>query len=195
VDLTPGGDDAFNLAPALTFHQELAWSPDGQLAFRALVDGRNDIYVWDGVTTINVSQTPDQRETLPAWSSDSKLSFVSYQGDDWRIYVRDGVTQATFEQDYSGEAFYPTWSHDERLAFQTVSDTAADIFVWDERITNISQTPLILENIPIWSADGRLAYNAINGAYSDIFIWNGATITNITNTPTINEVLITWWTP
>ncbi|HEU5097482.1 MAG TPA: hypothetical protein VFU22_00450, partial [Roseiflexaceae bacterium] len=34
VDLTPGGEEAFNLIPALTVQQKLAWSPDGQvLAF------------------------------------------------------------------------------------------------------------------------------------------------------------------
>src|SRR4029450_7217904 len=45
VDLTPGGDAAFNLLPALTQRQELAWSPDGALvAFASAHEGQVDLY-------------------------------------------------------------------------------------------------------------------------------------------------------
>jgi WD40 repeat protein len=74
VDLTPGGDDAFNLAPALTFHQELAWSPDGQLiAFVSAHQDQVDLYTasLDG-KIMRLTNTP-RLEQGPHWSPDGAL--------------------------------------------------------------------------------------------------------------------------
>lgn len=74
VDLTPGGDDAFNLVPALTNHQELAWSPDGQLiAFVSAHQDQVDLYTaaLDGTVT-RLTDTP-QLEQGPHWSPDGAL--------------------------------------------------------------------------------------------------------------------------
>jgi WD40 repeat protein len=74
VDLTPGGDDAFNLLPALTDHQELAWSPDGQLiAFVSAHQDQVDLYSagLDG-TIRRLTNTP-RLEQGPRWSPDGAL--------------------------------------------------------------------------------------------------------------------------
>jgi WD40 repeat protein len=74
VDLTPGGDDAFNLVPALTTHQELAWSPDGQLvAFVSAHQDQVDLYAaaLDGTVT-RLTDTP-RLEQGPRWSPDGAL--------------------------------------------------------------------------------------------------------------------------
>jgi WD40 repeat protein len=74
VDLTPGGDDAFNLVPALTVHQQLAWSPDGQLvAFVSAHQDRVDLYTaaLDG-TVARLTDTP-RLEQGPLWSPDGAL--------------------------------------------------------------------------------------------------------------------------
>ena len=74
VDLTPGGDDAFNLLPALTFYQELAWSPDGQLiAFVSAHQDQVDLYTaaLDG-TVARLTDTP-RLEQGPRWSPDGAL--------------------------------------------------------------------------------------------------------------------------
>jgi dipeptidyl aminopeptidase/acylaminoacyl peptidase len=74
VDLTPGGDDAFNLLPALTFFQKLAWSPDGQLlAFVSAHQDRVDLYTaaLDG-TIAQLTDTP-RLEQGPRWSPDGAL--------------------------------------------------------------------------------------------------------------------------
>ncbi len=74
VDLTPGGDDAFNLLPALTFYQELAWSPDGQLiAFVSAHQAQVDLYTaaLDG-TVARLTDTP-RLEQGPRWSPDGAL--------------------------------------------------------------------------------------------------------------------------
>lgn len=74
VDLTPGGDDAFNLLPALTFYQELTWSPDGQLiAFVSAHQDQIDLYTatLDG-TIARLTNTP-RIEQGPRWSPDGAL--------------------------------------------------------------------------------------------------------------------------
>jgi WD40 repeat protein len=74
LDLTPGGDDAFNLLPALTFYQQLAWSPDGQLiAFVSAHHDQVDLYTasLDG-TVARLTDTP-RLEQGPHWSPDGAL--------------------------------------------------------------------------------------------------------------------------
>ena len=78
LDLTPGGDDAFNLLPALTLYQELAWSPDGQLiTFVSAHQNQIDLYTAapDGTVT-RLTDTP-QLEQGPRWSPDGAL--VAYR--------------------------------------------------------------------------------------------------------------------
>lgn len=77
-DPTPGGDDAFNLIPALTTYQELAWSPDGQLvAFVSAHEDQVDLYAAaiDGAVT-RLTNTP-RLEQGPRWSPDGAL--VAYR--------------------------------------------------------------------------------------------------------------------
>jgi len=74
VDPTPGGDDAFNLIPALTSQQQLAWSPDGQLvAFVSAHQEQVDLYgaSADGTVT-RLTDTP-RLEQGPRWSPDGAL--------------------------------------------------------------------------------------------------------------------------
>ncbi|HEX9372143.1 MAG TPA: hypothetical protein VF897_14100, partial [Roseiflexaceae bacterium] len=78
VDPTPGGDDAFNLVPALTSEQRLAWSPDGRLvAFVSAHENQVDLYTaaLDG-TVKRLTDTP-RLEQGSRWSPDGAL--VAYR--------------------------------------------------------------------------------------------------------------------
>jgi WD40 repeat protein len=71
IDLTPGGADAFNLLPALSTLQELAWSPDGGVvAFVSAHENQVDLYTaaLDGTVT-RLTETPIL-EQGPVWSPD-----------------------------------------------------------------------------------------------------------------------------
>src|SRR5262245_3635356 len=82
VDLTPGGDAAFNLLPALTARQELAWSPDSALvAFASAHEGQVDLYTaaLDGRVT-RLTETPVLVQG-PIWSPDgTKVAYRTTSG-------------------------------------------------------------------------------------------------------------------
>jgi WD40 repeat protein len=82
VDLTPGGDDAFNLLPALTLEQQLAWSPDGgMVAFVSAHENQIDLYAAapDG-KVVRLSDTP-ALEQGPRWSPDgTKVAYRTTAG-------------------------------------------------------------------------------------------------------------------
>lgn len=74
VDLTPGGEDAFDLLPALTWDQKLAWNTDGtKLAFVSAHEEQIDLYTTtrDG-TLERLSNTPEI-ELGPQWSPEDTL--------------------------------------------------------------------------------------------------------------------------
>jgi Tol biopolymer transport system component len=82
VDQTPGGDAAFNLLPALTGLQRLAWSPDGALVvFASSHEGQVDLYTatLDGAVT-RLTETPTL-EQGPTWSPDgAKVAYRTTTG-------------------------------------------------------------------------------------------------------------------
>lgn len=71
LDLAAGSADQFNLLPALTAEQRLAWSPDGsRVAFVSAHESQIDLYAAarDG-SVARLTSTP-QIETQPRWSPD-----------------------------------------------------------------------------------------------------------------------------
>jgi len=82
VEIIPGGDAAFNLLPALTGLQELAWSPDGALvAFVSDHENQVDLYAAtpEGIVT-RLTDTP-ALEQGPRWSPDGgKIAYRTTTG-------------------------------------------------------------------------------------------------------------------
>ncbi len=158
--------------PSAAERYRTAWSQDGRLAFTIWFgfepdDPPDEIYLWDGTATTNLSQNPTGNDTFPAWSADGQLAFLSSYG----ILVWDGVSVKNEAPDRDSfihaaqglTAYYsaPTWTNDGLLAFVSTipPDTHAQIYVWDgHTATNISQNPTLHNGNPRWSGDGRWAF-------------------------------------
>jgi Tol biopolymer transport system component len=150
----------------------VSWSLDGRLAFNIQYGftaeaAPSEIYLWDGNTTTNLSQTPFDGDYVPTWSEDGRLAFLSTEGGKSQIIVWDGASlkdglpdRTSFIRvapELSGFYSYPTWTNDEMLAFTLYSEQAdkGEIYVWDgQTATNISQNPNTHNSSPSWSPNG-----------------------------------------
>jgi Tol biopolymer transport system component len=85
----------------------LAWSTDGRLMFPSEHSDNPEIYIWDGVDVINVSNNPAW-DIHPSLSADGRLALASDRSGNSEIYIWDGIalTNITNSQDYE---YYPLW--------------------------------------------------------------------------------------
>ena len=160
----------------MTFHQEVAWSPDGsRIAFsalrvsrsrwleekhNALTDARYDIFVMqaDGSRSKRLTQNPADDLWL-SWSPDgSRIVFGSRREGNADLYVMSAsggpVTRLTSDpMDESG----PSWSPDgSRIAFMVKQGERWQIFVMDVDGSNRRRLTESSGNDwnPAWSPDG-----------------------------------------
>ncbi len=143
------GEQVINVMPetalgaARGFHVD--WSYDGRLVFNIEYGSSNldippETYIWDGRTTINLSQNPQGVDRVGRWSRDGQLMFATWRDDVVGIYVWDGISLKDGAPDVDTfvrlpdelELFDPTWMDDGSVAFttRTTSDTK-EIVVWD----------------------------------------------------------------
>lgn len=174
------GETALNVTPEdlpeIPNSYRTTWSYDGQLAITVSYGNSsnarpNEIYLWDGNTTSNLSQNPTGRDTYPVWSVDGRLAFLSKRDDKNDIYVWDGVSFKDGSPDFdtftniapelTSFMSEPVWDNEGLLSFLALSQqsTSAQLYVWDgQTATNISQDWLSESGTPHWSSDGRLAF-------------------------------------
>ena len=162
-----------------------AWSPDGRkiayTSFRGEPEPHGEIYVMNpnGTNPINLTQSPEIRESSPSWSPDGKQ--ITYQS--WGIFNANGFFQSDiWVMDADGanprnltnhiaSARSPDWSPDGmRIAFSSDRDKAWEFDTWDNQdvyVMNADGTnPINLTNHPArdggpdWSPDGmRIAFS------------------------------------
>lgn len=108
---------------------EPSWSPQGrQIAFISTRDGEPDVWVADldkvdEARFINLSQTPDARESHPIWSPDGrKLAWASVEDGRHSIYVWDPESGIS----YLGSGDFPVWNPDGTILLTLLSEPNRD---------------------------------------------------------------------
>ncbi|HUN05930.1 MAG TPA: WD40 repeat domain-containing protein [Aggregatilineales bacterium] len=183
------GSETIDIMPPLfardsTVYNHLAWSQDGRLAFAVAKQAettqeyRGEIYIWDGYSSINLSQQVDLHDSYPVWSMDGKIAFLSaewVQGPDYsylipRILVWDGTSYAGTLPDRNtfqvvGPDLSPTalrWLEDGRLMFSAAPPGQDSIqgLAWDgEQVENLTSNPDFHNSLPRWSETGLWAFS------------------------------------
>jgi Tol biopolymer transport system component len=148
------------------------WSRTGKLLFLNRRSENNEVFVWDGLTVQNISQS-GMSEYYPSWSADEKIAFVS---EDMEIRVWTGAQVVTVAPNPARDS-RPAWSPDGRLAFVSERDGNPEIYIWDgKRAFNISNSPAD-DKYPTWSAKGQLAFASLLDKTVTISIWEDGHIT------------------
>ncbi|WP_420631170.1 hypothetical protein [Candidatus Leptofilum sp.] len=92
-----------NIAPYLTdYNSTPAWTNSGSITFSGSDISDNgfvQIYEWDGVNAVNLSQNPNSHNGGQRWRNDGHWSFHTYWSSEQLVYIRDETneTQLTLE--------------------------------------------------------------------------------------------------
>jgi hypothetical protein len=164
------------------------WSADGRLAFGSRRDGKDDIFVWDGIsfknnlpdadTFKNIAPSLTYYESFPQWVQNGLVAFVGQSQLDHhvQIYVWDGTHSTNISQNppmHNGSA---TWSNNGRWAFSTFFSPQQLIYVRD--INN--HTILTVDgSSPTWSSDGDLAFCTRTSGGWTLSVWDGKTLRKV----------------
>lgn len=162
------------LDTADTFYVD--WSNDGRLAFTIQhgwldSDIPSEVYLWDGSTTINLSQNPEYWDGNARWSQTGQLKFGSERdGKPRGVYVWDGTSfkgespdtesfiRLPFEQDW----LPTTWTDEDYIGLAWYSEGSLggpkEIILWNpESQAVVKRFPVTSENAWSWLAEGGQA--------------------------------------
>jgi len=170
----------------LDVNSDVVWSAEGQLALESCEASGCDIFLWDGETPRNLTNTPDVSETSPAWSADGRLAFLTCEllvCDD--VVVWDGQN---FQRVTGGVSplpnSTPAWSADGRLAFSgsCTADGRCDVLMWDGSTPQNLTPDAVVGERPRWGSSGQLTFQSCTSPLvnCDLMLWNGVTVTNLT---------------
>jgi Tol biopolymer transport system component len=153
---------------------EMAWGPDGRLAFTDYCCNEADsdeVFIWAEGVTVSLSQNPSGDDRFPAWSGDGRLAFLSERERGHDIYIWDGVstknglpdvdTFINVAPNLTGYYSSPTWTHSGLLTFEGagLKDENIQIYEWDGfGVTDISQYPDSHSVGGHWRHDGYWAF-------------------------------------
>ncbi|HRF94513.1 MAG TPA: hypothetical protein PLZ51_04960 [Aggregatilineales bacterium] len=137
------------------------WSFDGRLAFQLnwyehKVDHADEIYIWDGNETHNLTQNSQAYYSLGEWNTDNQLiySMKNELASSSYIFVWDGIFFTAMPK--LGHLYSaPRWNSENHLVFSAID---GQIYGWDgQEATNLSQNEPLMNYSPSWSLDGRWA--------------------------------------
>lgn len=128
----PDDSTFVEVAPEITdIHSKPVWSPDGHLSFRSTrrLLTSLQIYVWDGQTTINLTQNPGSHHGEPVWSADGRWALGEYSSASISITVRDMNNRTLFKTAGSSAS----WSVNGQLLICKHGASGMSLLMWDGR--------------------------------------------------------------
>lgn len=184
------GETVFDIYEYHEQLSEVTWSPDGRLTFTDFYtfilphDGDIcEIFIWDGKTTVSVSQNPSGDDRFPVWSKDGQLAFLSERNGEYDIFIWDGVSKENGAPD--SKTFVniapeltqyfsnPIWTNSDSIAFSggNESDLHAQIYEWDgQTAKNISQNPSFHNGGQTWRNDGYWSFITFFSSEQNLYI-------------------------
>lgn len=153
-----------------------AWNEDGKLAFFSERAGNYDIYVWDGVSTINgepdkstytnIAASLTDYYSYPVWSNTGSLTFGAVGTGDThtQIYEWDGKVAKNISQNADHHNGGQHWRNDGYWSFSTYFSGEDLVYIRDEK----NNTQFISEGHGVrWSESGYFIFchRTITGSY------------------------------
>ena len=186
------GEHTFDIYEYHEQVSEVAWSPSGQLAFTDFYTfilphngDTSEVFIWNGKTTVNVSQNPSGNDRSPAWSKYGQLAFLSERNGECDIFVWDGTsinngapdvkTYLNIAPELTQYFSSPTWTNTNTIAFSggSASDKHVQIYEWNgQSAKNISQSPLFHNGGQTWRDDGYWAFTTFFSSSQNLYIRN-----------------------
>jgi hypothetical protein len=140
---------------------ELAWSPEGRLAFTFQVDGEyREISIRERDGRMHKIFTPYAFNSNPVWSADGRLAFFAWDDFTTQIYILepDGDLHLATDLPVSSEAAL-AWSPNGQLAFIAFRGETPELdMVEPDGTLRIVSNDMEYYEYFTWSLDGRLAF-------------------------------------
>jgi WD40-like Beta Propeller Repeat len=169
-----------------------AWNQNGQLAFNSVQEGKYNIFVWDGTTTIN--GLPDKKTFKniapeipgyyydPVWTSSGTISFSGAEGHYAQIYEWDGKKVTEISNNPNFPNVGQSWSKNGFWAFTTsYYSNEHKLYIRDQQNQTVLETPGLFP--PAWSDEGYLMYCIYNQTADSstwtLAIWDGENIHSV----------------
>jgi len=186
---------SFAGAPQVNSSGQIVWACD------------SEIYLYDGATVRNISNTPAVHDEAPQISDGGQVVWMGRTGSgddlDWEIYLYDGTSARNISNHPGGLGAIDIAPHI-NAAGQVVwmahnGGWYYDIYLYTGGVvTNISNSPGVSDDWPQINESGQVVWTGWSGSDPlgqgwltvmnyDIYFYDGATIANISNSPEVQK--------
>jgi Tol biopolymer transport system component len=127
----PDAETFLNVATKFTSpHSSPTWTNKDQLAFQGTGPRYThyQIYLWDGKTALNLTDTPMVHNQGESWSYDGRWTYTNFYSSEQFVYVRDEKNRLLLKTE--GE-YPPAWSSDGYLVFCRRAPRGWYLMLWD----------------------------------------------------------------
>ena len=187
------------------------WSRDGKRIvymsrLEPLADPAPPYDIWvmnaDGTNPVNVTNTPDRDEQVPAWTADGRIVFAGGSETDpenWDIYVINADGSGRENVTNTPASAFEVWPspapNGNKLAFSRFTD-ATGVEIWTVNLNGTGQRKVTVGRQSDWSPSGNDLVFTRPSTGTDRDVWtantNGTGLRRLTDTPTRREVFPSW---